>query len=374
MIWCFLKVNKVMIDIKREFKISIHQIMRASLVLFLLIHFNPLIIKGQAAIAIYDDQGVWEEGVMAFEQFLNWKGITHQRITAYEINTDTLTQRFKAIYFPGGNAADYQASIDSAGIEHMQQMVTNGGAYIGICAGAYFACDTVKWQGDSFDYPLNLFHGNGIGPIDRLATWPDYDMTMLSMNLNNSINRFEPTKEAMLYWGGAVFEPAPETKMDTLATYDDFNERPAMVNFDYGKGRVLLIGPHPEIEEDSDRDSTNTAKELNDLGSDWNFLWTATDWLLGNPLTHTDLSSVSNQIQNSQLILYPNPTKGILRIKLSRGYQTKRIIIFDQNGKIFRNQQLTNPIINLSSFHNGIYFIKIETTQNKTLTRILIKE
>jgi len=47
----------------------------------------------------------------------------------------------------------------------------------------------------------------------------------------------------------------------------------------------LLVGPHPEIEEDSDRDGTNFANELNDNGSDWPFLWTSLDWLLKNPIS-----------------------------------------------------------------------------------------
>lgn len=369
-------MNKALENIKKGFNLSIHQTKKMYFVLFLLFNAIPLFVKGQTDFAVYHDHdhGAWEVGVVAFEQFLDWKGLSHQRITASEINTDTLIKRFKAIYFPGGNASYYQADIDSAGIYHLQQMIAKGGAYVGICAGAYFACDTVKWQGGAFDYPLDLFHGNAIGPIDTLAVWPDYAMTKLSMNLNNSINQFEPAKEEMLYWGGPVFEPAPGTKIDTLASYDGFYGRPAIVNFNYGKGRVLLIGPHPEIEEDNDRDSTNTAQELDDKGSDWNFLWTATDWVLGNPLTQPDLSSILNQKQNQKILIYPNPTKGLLKIKLIRGFQVESIKIFDQSGKSLWNQKPTSRFINISSFPTGIYLIKIETAQNKTLTRIIVKE
>jgi len=42
-----------------------------------------------------------------------------------------------------------------------------------------------------------------------------------------------------------------------------------IISFRYGAGVVILSGVHPEIEEDSDRDSTNFASSLPDSGSDW---------------------------------------------------------------------------------------------------------
>jgi len=51
-----------------------------------------------------------------------------------------------------------------------------------------------------------------------------------------------------------------------------------MLAFDYGLGRVFLIGTHPEIEEDSERD---------DQGSDWELIRKAVLW------------SLKKQIQNS---------------------------------------------------------------------------
>ena len=45
-------------------------------------------------------------------------------------------------------------------------------------------------------------------------------------------------------------------------------------------GRVFLIGTHPEIEEDSDRDGVSTADELDERGSDWDLMKNATLWYL----------------------------------------------------------------------------------------------
>jgi hypothetical protein len=39
--------------------------------------------------------------------------------------------------------------------------------------------------------------------------------------------------------------------------------------FSFGKNHVFLIGTHPEIEEDSDRDSVSFGDEFEDRGTDW---------------------------------------------------------------------------------------------------------
>ena len=260
------------------------------IILFTLLSAQSLLAQKLYDFAIYHDgdTGAWEDGVIAFEHFLDWKEVTHNRVTAQDVNTTVLTDCYKVIFFPGGDADYYNADINSNGIQHIQDLVSDNGGYIGMCAGAEFACDILIWQGTKTDYPLDLFQGAATGPIDKLAPWPDNTMTTLHMNLEDEINQFEPSTEDMLYWGGSVFSPYAGFLIDTVATYDYNNGSSAIVKFTYGNGRVLLIGPHPEIEEDSDRDGVSVAEDLDDNGSDWNFLWTATDWLLGNPLSEPD--------------------------------------------------------------------------------------
>ncbi len=97
--------------------------------------------------------------------------------------------------------------------------------------------------------------------------------------------------------------------IDTTATWAAYFDKPAIINFTYGSGRVLLMGPHPEIEEDDDRDGTDFAQELDDQGTDWRFLWTALDWVLGRPISNPDqalpvvLSRFSAFFQQKSVIL-----------------------------------------------------------------------
>ncbi len=343
-------------------------------ILLFIFLIQSLFAQGEYDFAIYHDGdvGAWEDGVIAFEHFLDWKGLTHNRVTAQDINTIVLKDFYSAIYFPGGDADYYNADINSTGILHIQDLVADNGAYIGMCAGAEFACDKLIWQGFIIDYPLDLFQGVAIGPIDELAVWPDYTMATLSMNLEDEINQFEPENEDMLYWGGTFFSPYPSTNIDTIATFDGFYNKPAIIKFNYGNGRVLLISPHPEIEEDSDRDGVNVAEELDDNGSDWNFLWTATDWLLGNPLSEPNPSSVQTQSTSSNIAIYPNPAKNFLNISISDKQKIEKLTIYNLIGQIILDTKLINNTIDLIDFPNGMYLLEVEINSKKIRRKLLI--
>ncbi len=343
-------------------------------ILLFIFLIQSLFAQGEYDFAIYHDGdvGAWEDGVIAFEHFLDWKGLTHNRVTSQDINTIVLKDFYSAIYFPGGDADYYNADINSTGILHIQDLVADNGAYIGMCAGAEFACDKLIWQGFIIDYPLDLFQGIAIGPIDELAVWPDYTMATLSMNLDDEINQFEPGNEDMLYWGGTFFNPYPSTNIDTIATFDGFYNKPAIIKFNYGNGRVLLISPHPEIEEDSDRDGVNVAEELDDNGSDWNFLWTATDWLLGNPLSEPNPSSVQAQSTNSNIAIYPNPAKNFLNISISDKQKIEKLTIYNLIGQKILDTKLINNTIDLIDFPNGMYLLEVEINHKKIRRKLLI--
>ena len=234
-----------------------------------------------ADVLIYTGPGTWDDGVTAFENFLEFKDLTWYECDDTYLENNNLVGLYSIIHFPGGSSSQYNTQINEDGLQHIRDFVANGGGYLGICGGSSFACDRVIWQNETYDYPLKLFYGVGYGPIQEIAPWPTYTITTITMNTANPINQYEPLKESIMYYGGDSFYSDEGQEMHVIGTYDVYNNDPAAINFQYDQGRVVLFGPHPEIEEDSARDEVSFPDHLEDLGTDWNLLWTAMDWILG---------------------------------------------------------------------------------------------
>ncbi len=245
----------------------------------------------QADFAVYTGSGTWEPSITAFENFLEWKGLTWREVNKNDINYGRLIGNYRGLFMPGGWAGDYNRDIKNSGDQHIRNFIVNGGAYIGMSAGAYYACDVTIWEGNIYDYPSDLFDGECVGPIPEIAPWPEYTMAMMNMNLQHEANIFEPMQRDILYYGEPYFVAYPGQEMQVFASWivpanPAANGKPGIIGFNYGSGRVLLVGPHPEIDEDSDRDGTNFGDELSDGpdGSDWPFIWTGVDWILKQPI------------------------------------------------------------------------------------------
>ncbi len=210
-------------------------------------------------IALYSDQGVWEDGKVALIQMFRSAGHIIDTVNADFVNSG-IPADYDLLVIPGGWAVSYRRRINNHGLSAIRNFVANGGIYLGICAGSYFAADTVEWQGRRYDYPLDLYDGIAVGAIDQIAPWPQYDMSriFITREIGDSI-------QFVLYYGGPYFSGG---FFDTLAVYTEIDQ-PAIIKFRYGSGWVVLSGVHPEIEEDDDRDSTDFASELPDSGSDW---------------------------------------------------------------------------------------------------------
>lgn len=229
--------------------------------------------------AIYNDTsspngGVWPEGLNAIKAMLDSYGYSYEDITPDQINnTKDLNSLYKIIIFGGGWAESYNIYVNPSGYENIRRFIFNGGGYFGICAGSYFASDRVIWKPDFetpkeiYNYPLNIFHRIARGAVLGIKEWTSptgcssgitYGATMTTVNINNDILPNIKTNLRILYYGGPIFIPFAfehqAGKISVVATYivpgHPADGGPAMILFPYGKGKVFLSGPHPEISFD----------------------------------------------------------------------------------------------------------------------------
>lgn len=315
-------------------------------------------------VLIYSDDGTWEEGIIALEHFFDNQNVTHKRIYAVDLNTDIWNKQADAILFPGGYSYNYQLAISLAAVDSIRNYVAKGGGYIGICAGAYFASKTVAWEGESYPYELGLFDGTATGSLNYVAPWPSYVMTDVKLNKNNSITQNKPNKISVLYYGGPIFTPNSGVEIDTIATWNSADNTPAIINFEYEKGRVLLLGPHLEVEESDDRDGTAFAAELDDIESDWDVLENGYKWLTNSVVT----SVIENEVDLG-IKLFPNPVNENLTIENNSDNIFNSYIIFNSEGKqVLSNLEFEN-IINISALNRGVYSLELKNFDGKTIRK-----
>jgi glutamine amidotransferase-like uncharacterized protein len=233
-----------------------------------------------ADVAIYSGRGTWNDSIVALEEIVRWMNCTFELVNAQYINDNGLAA-FRVLCIPGGDMYVYGQDLSVSGKNNIRTFVHDGGGYIGICGGAYFAAERVFWRDN--ELPMTtpaLFPGIAEGPIDEIMAYPNYTMCTVSVvNHTHPITQSEPDNETMLYYWGPALVPNAAANVTVLGTYAKGN-LPAMVASEYYQGRVFLVGTHPEIEEDSNRDGVSFGDELQDEGSEWPIMQRAFLWCM----------------------------------------------------------------------------------------------
>ncbi len=233
-------------------------------------------------VGLYADDGAAEACVTAAQAMFQWMGYSVELIDAGAINDDDISH-LDILYFAGGSTGPYQRDISSAGREKIRQHINSGGCFVGTCAGALFAAERIVWQGHIDTRPtLELFPGTAQGPIPEIFADPEYGMCQVNLE-PHTITGAEPDPAWGLYYNGPFFEPNPGASVDVIGKYE-ISGRAALLALEYGQGRVFLTGPHPEWEEDDERDGVSHFDDFEDQGSDWDSMLNASRWCLANLL------------------------------------------------------------------------------------------
>jgi glutamine amidotransferase-like uncharacterized protein len=219
-------------------------------------------------VAIYNGLGVMGSSHMALTRMFEWMNATVQSVTATEI-LDGGLDTYDIFVIPGGSETTAGSELESEGEQIIKDFVASGGSYFGICGGATFG---VRY--------LHLFNGF-MGPEGE----PGAQIHMTTMHVNQSCTDPDlsdlPYNFTTMYYASQRFTPNPyqQTTIHTIATYE-YDGSAGMVAFEYENGSVFLSSPHPEFEENSNRDDTTSYDYLDDPDSEWGLLLRVSKWLV----------------------------------------------------------------------------------------------
>lgn len=208
--------------------------------------------KKYRSVALYQDEGVSVESlahtVYTLKQYLGSERRI-KKITAQDILNGALNDRVGVLIMPGGADLPYVKKLSGLGNQLIKNYVTQGGAYFGICAGAYYASAEVVFdKGGPLEVigsrELAFFPGSAVGPV--LATYHyEHHQGARIAHLSLNAGGFNQKKISVYYNGGGYFKDAEGYPGVEILAYYPHN-LPAVIYTQYGKGRVLLSGVHAE--------------------------------------------------------------------------------------------------------------------------------
>jgi hypothetical protein len=210
---------------------------------------DEVVFPGQPKkVALFYGKGSWSIGKRQLKNFLYSHGRSYQVIYEKDILSGLFTRgSFHTLIMPGGKSWIYNENLGAKGAQEILKFVNAGGNYIGICAGAFYA--TSHRQGPSptpVPYGIGLL--TGIAFDGTALKVPPFKGGMLDFKF--FMPGFKDSYRVLLLGGSAFLYTEAEAKTKKIQVYSQFAKNfPAMIAFEFGKGKVFLSGPHLEVEE-----------------------------------------------------------------------------------------------------------------------------
>jgi len=201
-------------------------------------------------VALYDDKGAFGQGVPNMTaQLGKTKDVKVNIVKGAEIAGGVLKD-YDVVIFGGGSGHSEADAIGEAGREEVRKFVSNGGGYVGICAGAYLACSGFSWGlGIMNAKTVSSKWQRGKGQV-QIEVTPD----------GSKITSIPAKQQEIRYANGPIIQPDSRTDLpayEALALFrtelaENGSPKGAMINAPawarttFGKGRVIISSPHPE--------------------------------------------------------------------------------------------------------------------------------
>lgn len=154
-------------------------------------------------VRIYAGEGVARECVKDFQVALG--RYNPSTIFADELKETSWVNTCRLLVLPGGRDLPYCNDLHGRAVNNIRTFLDNGGAFIGTCAGAYFASSRIEFaKGTEFEVvgerELSVFKGASIGPYFEDFNYQNDTEKWLLVRCNDEANR------EVFYHGGGYFE------------------------------------------------------------------------------------------------------------------------------------------------------------------------
>jgi glutamine amidotransferase-like uncharacterized protein len=181
-------------------------------------------------ILLYDGDGTSRNDVAAIEAILTKNKLSYSKIDFRQLSSLDETQllRSKLLIVPGGDYIEMAEGLSDESVAKVRNAVDRGLNYLGICAGAILAGYTA---GKCFD----LTSGVKFDFYDDVNRNVHKNVVTITSAEGETCEQYWEDGPQLNGWGSVV------------SKYPDGTA--ATVQGDYGQGRVILCGFHPEAPE-----------------------------------------------------------------------------------------------------------------------------
>lgn len=244
-----------------------------SFLLFIAIQASASAASGK--VFLYEGKGAWEAGIENLEEFLKDQKLSYETKQPQDLILGDLASKDPTLLImPGGESWVYLEDLGTEGAQNIRKYVEEGGSYLGICAGAFYATSHREGGVTTGPYGIGLLEGTAYDGTYMEA--PGYKQGVMEFlwELGNPLVSGLGKSVRMLLYGGPAFrfseEEAQKKQIEVVLRFSEGND-PAMIRFHYGKGLVFLSAPHVEIKKEKGE------KPLHDFS--WPFLKRVVDSL-----------------------------------------------------------------------------------------------
>ncbi len=194
----------------------------------------------------------------------SFRGVQVTPVSAEELlQAGTLNDQVQALVLPGivGDDSPYSTLLGARGNQVIRDYVTGGGVFVGVCAGAYYACREIRYDPPWLAHPktsrpgLDFFNGLAAGPVGHAALKGDRswysDCTIVPVSFAGADG--QAVVVGIAYGNGPVLKSfnaaAADDAINVIAHYAD-SDLPAVATRHIGAGLAVFMGVLPYIGHD----------------------------------------------------------------------------------------------------------------------------